>query len=304
MSKLAKFFIVCAAVCVLGIIMTFAGYAAGGMDDLEKVSDKHEWLNVGPNSTETNLVTVGEFQSIEAEGSMDIAVVAAGKNPAFEEDYPTLIESFYEDGVAGSVVISWGKGHEMPDVTNDNGVLKIKGSTDDIQNVEVNLSGEDPSPDVVVFCSDKELESITVNGKYGDVSIAGVNVKNTSITVEAGDIELEGLTGSEFTAETETGDVRAGHITSSTMSIKANTGDINIEGCNGEISAETTNGDIEFDTKLPQDQFEISVATNAGTISIGEVEIETENEFSLTGGPNKLTLKTDTGDIDADFIEE
>ena len=79
MSKLAKFFIICAAVCVVGIVMSFAGYAAGGVDNLQKVADKHDWLNVGPNSTETDIITVGEFQSIETEGSLDIAVIAAGK---------------------------------------------------------------------------------------------------------------------------------------------------------------------------------------------------------------------------------
>ena len=303
MSKLAKFFIICAAVCVLGIVMTFAGYAAGGVDGLEKVADKHEWLNVGPNSTETDVHNVGAFQSIEAEGSMDIAVIAPGEATDFDEDVPEFVEDIYAEGVAGTVVVNWGKGNEAPDVTNDNGVLKIKGSTETFENVEVNLSGNDPSPDVVVFCSEEELDSININGKYGDVSIAGVNVNKTSINVEAGDIELEGLNGDEVTAETQNGDINADYTACSKMSLKAKSGDIDIEGCDGEIGAETTYGDIEFATKLPQKQYEISVSTNSGTISIGETEIESENEFTLPGGPNKLTLKTDTGDIDADFAD-
>ena len=302
MSKLAKFFIICAAVCVLGIVMTFAGYAAGGVDNMGKVAEKHEWLNVGPDSSETDLLTVGDFKSIEAEGSLDIAIVSTGQEMD-EGDVPELLETFYEDSVAGTVAVRWGKGGVMPEVKNENGVLKIKGSTESIEHVEVNLSGEDPSPDVVVFCSDKELESISINGKYGDISIAGVNAKNTSVNVESGDIELEGLTAGEVTAETTSGDINADYTASSKMSLKAEAGDIYVEGCDGEISAETTYGDIEFETKLPKEQYEITVSTNSGTISIGEVEIESENEFSLPGGPNKLTLKTDTGDIDADFAD-
>ena len=302
MSKLAKFFIICAAVCVLGIVMTFAGYAAGGVDNMGKVAEKHEWLNVGPDSSETDLLTVGDFKSIEAEGSLDIAIVSTGQD-LDGEDVPELLETFYEDSVAGTVAVRWGKGGVMPEIKNENGVLKIKGSTESIEHVEVNLSGEDPSPDVVVFCSDKELESISINGKYGDISIAGVNAKNTSVNVESGDIELEGLTVGEVTAETTSGDINADYTASSKMSLKAEAGDIYVEGCDGEISAETTYGDIEFETKLPKKQYEITVSTNSGTISIGEVEIESENEFSLPGGPNKLTLKTDTGDIDADFAD-
>ena len=156
MSKLAKFFIICAAVCVLGIVMTFAGYAAGGVDNMGKVAEKHEWLNVGPDSSETDLLTVGDFKSIEAEGSLDIAIVSTGQE-LDEENVPELLENFYENSVAGTVAVRWGKGGVMPEIKNENGVLKIKGSTESIEHVEVNLSGDDPSPDVVVFCSDKEL---------------------------------------------------------------------------------------------------------------------------------------------------
>ena len=208
MSRLAKFFIICAAVCVLGIVMTFAGYAAGGVDDLQKVADKHEWLNVGPNSTETDVLEVGEFQSIEAEGSLDIAVLAPAS--VKDEAAPDFVEDMYYEGAEGTVVVRWGKGNGAPVVTNEDGVLKIKGSTDSIDNVEVNLTGDDPSPDVVVFCSDNELESININGKYGDTAIAGVKSKSTKVNADSGDIEIEDVEGGELTAQTQTGDIAAG----------------------------------------------------------------------------------------------
>jgi len=302
MSKLAKFFIICAAVCVLGIVMTFAGYAAGGVDDLQRVADKHEWLNVGPNATETNLETVGEFQSIEAEGSLDVAVIALG-NEMSEEDVPDFIEDMNYEGTAGTVVVRWGKGNGAPVVTNENGVLKIKGSTDNIDNVEVNLTGEDPSPDVVVFCSDKELESISINGKYGDTAIAGVKSKSIKVTAESGDIEIQDVEGDEVAAETNTGDIDVGNIVSSKMTLKANTGDIDINKCVGEISAETTTGDIEFATALQQSQFGMDLSVNTGDISINEDTIDLQ-EYYAKGEPNKLQLRTDTGDIDADFTED
>ena len=303
MSKLAKFFIICAAVCVLGIVMTFAGYAAGGWDNMEKVADNHEWLNVGPESAEVETIEVGEFKSIEAEGSMDIAIVSPGDDADFPEG-PDFLKNIYDDGVAGTVAVKGAKGSVLPEVTNENGVLKIKGSTESIDHVEINLNGNDPSPDVVVFCSDEELESININGKYGDVAIAGVNAKSITATVESGDIDIEELTCGEITVETETGDIETSSVTGSKMELKTNTGDIEINGGVGEISAATNVGNIEFNSSLPKSQYEISVAAGTGTISIGENEIETENEFSLPGGPNKLTFKTTTGDIDVDFEED
>lgn len=301
MSKLAKFFIICAAVCVLGIVMTFAGYAAGGVDDLQKVADKHEWLNVGPNSTETDILEVGEFQSIESEGSLDIVVIAPGEE-LDEEAVPNFIEDMYYGGTAGTVAVRWGKGNGAPEVKNEDGVLKIKGDSEDIDTVEVNLTGEDPSPDVVVFCSDKELESININGKYGDAAIVLVKSKNIKVTADSGDIEIEDVEGGEITAETKTGDIHADNIVSSKMTLKAGTGDVDLSKCAGEISAETTTGDIEFAAALPQSQFEMDLSVSTGEISVNEDAIE-QKEFYSKGEPNKLTLRTDTGDIDADFTE-
>ena len=301
MSRLAKFFIICAAVCVLGIVMTFAGYAAGGVDDLQKVADKHEWLNVGPNSTETDVLEVGEFQSIEAEGSLDIAVLAPAS--VKDEAAPDFVEDMYYEGAEGTVVVRWGKGNGAPVVTNEDGVLKIKGSTDSIDNVEVNLTGDDPSPDVVVFCSDNELESININGKYGDTSVAGVKCKSTKVTADSGDIEVEDVEGSELTAQTQTGDIAADGIAVGKLALKTGTGDIDISKCAGEISAETTTGDIEFETTLPQSQFEMDLSVNTGEISVNEDSID-PNEFYSKGEPNKLTFRTDTGDIDVNFAED
>ena len=301
MSRLAKFFIICAAVCVLGIVMTFAGYAAGGVDDLQKVADKHEWLNVGPNSTETDILEVGEFQSIEAEGSLDIAVLAPAS--VKDEAAPDFVEDMYYEGAEGTVVVRWGKGNGAPVVTNEDGVLKIKGSTDSIDNVEVNLTGDDPSPDVVVFCSDNELESININGKYGDTAMAGVKSKSTKVNADSGDIEIEDVEGGEITAQTQTGDIAAGGIAGGKLALKTGTGDIDISKCAGEISAETTTGDIEFETTLPQSQFEMDLSVNTGEISVNEDSID-PNEFYSKGEPNKLTFRTDTGDIDVNFAED
>ena len=303
MSKLAKFFIICAAVCVVGIVMSFAGYAAGGVDNLQKVADKHDWLNVGPNSTETDIITVGEFQSIETEGSLDIAVIAAGKEMDEEGAVPDFIEDMNFGGTAGTVAVRWGKDYGAPEVTNENGVLKIKGNAESIDTAQVNLTGDDPSPDVVVFCADKELESIHINGKYGDADVAGVNSKSVKVTAESGDIEIEDVKCDEVEAETNTGDIDADNIVGSKITLKADTGDIDISECVGEINAETTTGDIEFATVLPQNQFEMDLALKTGEISVNEDAIE-QKEFYSKGEPNKLVLRTDTGDIDADFVED
>lgn len=301
MSKLAKFFMICAAVCVLGIVMTFAGYAAGGIDDMQKVADKHEWLNIGPNATETETVSVGDFKSIEAEGNLDIAIVSVGRDLE-DMDTPEFIEDMYSEGVEGTVVINWIKGESIPDITNENGVLKIKGTKENMEYV-VNFSGDDPVPDAVVFCSADELENINITGKYGDITIGGIKSKSITVTAESGDIDLEDVEGGDIAVETEVGDFDISNVDSSKMTLRTNTGDMEISRSTGKIEAETNTGDIDFETDLQQSQYELNLSVSAGAISLNSEEIEAK-EFSAEGGPGKLTFKTNTGDIDVDFQED
>ena len=301
MSKLAKFFIICAAVCVLGIVMTFAGYAAGGFDNMGKVAEKHDWLNVGPNSTETNIINVGEFTSIEAEGSLDIAVLSTGQMPG-EAEIPDFLEDVYAEGVAGTVAVNWGKGSDMPEVKNEEGVLKIKGSSEPIGSGVVNLNGEDPNPDVVIFCSTEQLESISINNIYGDVAVEGIKAKKIDITTDSGDTNISYVSGDELTVNTDSGDIELEEVMISKQNLMTYTGDIDIKEGRGEINAKADSGCIEFESALTQKEFEVSMSTEAGDLAFNDGWLEVK-EFITGNGPNKLMFETLSGDIDVEFDE-
>ena len=153
MSKMAKFFITCGAVCVLGIILTVAGFAAGGVDNLEKVESSHSWFNVGAGDAESDVIEVGDYDSIKADGAMDVAVIGPDFVYGLDAEFAgNWLTEDYQEEFAGNVIVNWNDPAEAPEIKVEKGVLMIH-SNAKTPEVEVNLSGEDSAPDVIVFCS-------------------------------------------------------------------------------------------------------------------------------------------------------
>ena len=283
MSKMAKFFITCSAVFVLGIILTAAGYAMGGVQDMEKVEQSHEWFNFGPENKVTDTVKTAEYDSIQVEGNMDIAVIGQGFERDMIADFAKdFLADNYDAELAGNVIVRWKEGTMKPEVKVEKGVLIINSGGAD-PDFEVNLSAGDSSPDVVVLCGGKKLESIDIKTGFGDTAVGGVECKSMTIDSGSGDIELDSAKADRMTLRTEAGD-------------------IGITNCEGDISAEVNSGDIEFDSALAMDQFTVSLHAGSGDVQVNDSDDEVK-DFSFEGGPNKLTLKTKAGDIEADFAE-
>lgn len=287
MRKTVRFFAVCGAVCALGIILTVAGFAMGGASDMEKIEGNHTWFNVGPMHKETDEIELGEFDSIKADGNMDIAVIGSGFageiDSALGED--TLgeewIEKAYNEDFAGKVMIRWKDGEERPEVSVEEGVLVIHSNSAGPE-MEVNLSTEDSMADVVVFCGEAKLKNVDISTDCGDIAVGGIECENLNISNGAGDIEVSSVTGGK-------------------MMFKVDAGDISMENCKGDITAEVHTGDIEFDAAVDMSQFQVSLQAGAGDVQVND-STEEVSEFSHEGGPNKLTCRTDTGDIEVDFF--
>ena len=283
MSKMAKFFITCGAVCVLGIILTAAGYAMGGVQEMEKVEQSHEWFNFGSANKVTDTVETAAYDSIRVDGNMDVAVIGQGFTGDIDDGFAKeWIADNYDEVLAGKVIVRWKEGTVKPEVKVEKGVLIINSGGAD-PDFEVNLSAEDSSPDVVVLCKSQKLESVDIKTGFGDTAVGGVECKSMTIDSGSGDIEADSAKADRVTLRTEAGD-------------------IGITNCEGDISAEVNSGDIEFNTALAMGQFAISLHTGSGDVQVNDSDDEVKT-FSSDGGPNKLTLKTKAGDIEADFAE-
>ena len=300
MSKLAKFFITCGAVCVLGIILTVAGFATGGVDNLEKVESSHSWFNVGPVDAETDVIEVGDYDSIKADGTLDVAVIGPNFVYGLDADFAgNWLTEEYREEFAGNVIVNWKKGTQMPEVKVEKGVLMIH-SNAEAPEVEVNLSGDDSASDVIVFCSKEQLKNVDLGLDYGDIAVGGIGCDTMKVSVGAGDVELNGIKCGSMEVSSKTGDVEASDITGGKQVYNVKTGDIQLSNCTGDITAETVTGDIKFDAVEDMSKYEVSLHAGTGDVEVNDSDKEVQ-DFSAAGGPNKLACKTGTGDIEADF---
>lgn len=263
MSNGAKFLIGCAAVFVLGAILTVGGVMAGGTDYFaEEVTKAPE--------TETGSYEFS-FKSVEATGSMDLVLVGSKYYDDVLDDYGIADT----EPKAGKVIVIRKEDEEMPEVNSDGDKLVINGGANSFKIGEVDLF----EPTVIVFCGDDELKSVKVSSEAADVIAKGVKFKTADIGLNAGEVEFR--------------DVVSGGIR-----VDDNAGDIEVSGMlNGTTDLHTDAGEIDVDTADGIKSYTIDIRTDTGSIDVGEDEIK-GTTFSQKGGDRILKLSSDAGDIE------
>ena len=127
---------------------------------------------------------------------------------------------------------------------------------------------------------------------------------NGDITVGAG-----GKT-SALHAETDNGDVKVQRIESAgNLYVETNNGDVSVQGAEsaGDIHVETDNGDVTLTESSTQGKLTLKTDNGdikaSGQLTANEIFAETNNGDMLCANAvlqaNKITLNTDTGDVNA-----
>ena len=271
MSRTAKFFLICAVIFTLGLVLTVGGCAAGGIAGIEKAVDGNEW------SVNTDPVDVGtieddfEFSSIEATGDADFVIVGS----KYYED--ALDDADIEDieAKAGKVVVIYDKSKKAPEVRTDGDRLVIEAGKGDNN---IYFSEEYFGPKVIVFCDDKELESISVSSSACDLDIKGVSFKKADLGMNAGDVDLKDIISGGLKVGSDAGEIDIAGVLKGSTEVKTDAGSINIDVFNGITS------------------YTMDLHTDAGELSIGDEEVD-GGDYSQKGGDDSITARTDAGDI-------
>ena len=271
MSKTAKFFLICAVIFTLGLVLTVGGCAAGGVAGIEKAVDGSEW------SVNTDPVDVGtiekdfEFSSIEATGEADFVIVGS-------KYYKDALEDGDVSGIeakAGKVVVIYDKSKDAPEVRTDGDRLVIEaGKKDNNIYFSENYFG----PKVIVFCDDKELESISVSSSACDIDIKGVSFKTADLGMNAGDVDLKDIISGGLKVVSDAGDIEIAGVLKGSTDVKTDAGSIEIDVFNG-ITAYT-----------------MDLHTDAGELRVGDDEMD-GGDYTQKGGDDSITVRTDAGDI-------
>ncbi len=286
-STLGKVAIVCTAVLITGLILGGIGYALGGVRDFDKVSEKHSWIKGSPGDKVVTDETVEDFSSIEVTGDADVFAVTEKyyKNPSWLEDMKLLSSTELSSAGENKVVIVKGEKVADPEVSCENGVLRINAKENDHTGLSLNFSARDWTPAILICCPEKKLESVNINVDTGDLMFGGISCK-------------------ECTIETDTGDIVMKDIKSQGQTIKSDTGDVSITGTlEGTSQIELDTGDFLYKTPAALADLTLDLKTDTGDIILsedGNVSIElddTEQSFKQSGGKDALTIDVDTGDI-------
>ncbi|MDO4869906.1 MAG: DUF4097 family beta strand repeat-containing protein [Bacillota bacterium] len=288
MNKLAKFFIACGAVFVIGLVMFAAGFAKGGVDGLEKVAADHDWVSAGPGALATVELHDQEFESIESTGVMDVVIVGPDSYEKIVSDYH--IEMAVEPK-PGTVVAVHGSNIQPPNMKVEGKTLKLNGGEEnEFEGINLDFSSDSVYPAVIVFCPDQELDQIKISSVFSDVELRDISFKQADIRLNAGDVETA-------------------NIVSQGLTIEGDSGDAEISGeLKGQTEIKLEAGDIEVETKDALKNYTMKIKSSAGDIKIGEKEIaeETAEGYSYTsdGGKYTLLLETEMGDIEVNRIEQ
>lgn len=296
LSKLAKFFIICGIVFVVGIVCTVAGAAMGGPQDIEKLADRYDWIQGEPGERGVTSYPVEEFHSVAVTGDCDVWLVGKSfyKNASrmAQDDLLTsgemdLIEENKVLVIAGDKVV-------QPEITVSEGVLTINAGPRQ-ETSGISLSSGSWTPQILVCCPMDPLESLSVSNDYSDLTCLGTAWKNADIQTNSGYTSMEGVDSAGLSLETESGDCELEGSFVKTTSLK------------------TESGDVKISTSLAKEEYGLNLGTGSGDIELdGEEAAEGADEedfeedgskarVQINGGPHTISAETESGDISIAF---
>lgn len=286
-SKTVKFLIVCAAIFCVGGIMTVAGFAAGGVQGIDKAANKFQWVKGSPGVPELNVHTGFEFNGVSVSGNADVYIVSVDKC----DEAINYIEEYGGSSIgdipvpeAGNVYILSGKNVEAPSVTTDaKGVLNIAGKED---GGVISLNYEDSTAKVLVFCDGDTLGDIYLNNDCCDSSLIGLSFDKCTIDADDANITMES-------------------VVSKGLEVNASCTDLELNGqFEGETNISLSDGDIDMTTSLTRDQYKIDLRAMDGDIYVNGEEQGGDDYplyYKLDGSPNSIIFNGDCSDISVLF---
>ena len=254
MSKgLKRFFIICAIVVGAGILFSLAGFLTGGLNFLDRMSERYTWLRAGHADMEyIDISDAGAFDSVSVKGGIDVTVAGSTET--------------------GSRGISYDKNVGAPEYSVKDGVLTVDASMLN-DGVVVNLSSDDDTPELVISVPDERMKKLDVTSDYGDVDVSRVTLEEMSITTEDGDIDLRDVDCSSVTLTTEYGDVDLERVTSDKLTAGTQDGDIDMSNvtCSGTVLT-SEYGDIEGE----------NIKSSGLSVKSQQGDVDMQGEFSGT----------------------
>lgn len=281
--RIKKFWLICASVVGAGFILFIVGYLTGGVESMDKLSDKYSWINVPSEERISEKLQGEEFSSIQLDGYADVQIYQG------EETFAT---AYYSDDMT------------RPEMYVENGVLKIDVKDEAKDGVYVNL-GSSGYPLIEISCADIDFESIDVRSHHGDIKVEHVNAENMSLISETGDIDVTACETGRMNVESDYGDIVCSDVSSGAFSAKLDTGDITFYGSlSGAVDIQSDVGDVDVVTDAGEDMYSVVADVDTGDFSVnGESYSGKDGRYQYGNGAYVIKITCDTGDVSVEFAD-
>ena len=214
-----------------------------------------------------------------------------------------------EDGKTRVVCYEETKAKHSVSVSKD-GVLQIKIKDDRAWYDHIGFNYD--TCRISVYIPAKEYESLSVDGKTGDVKIPkSFGFKNVSVFGSTSDVECYASVTETLKVHLSTGDIFVRDTNIGSMELKVSTGDIRVSrvDCGGKVDVAVTTGDVRFESlscgslfsKGSTGEITLNKVIVTGKLSIerstGDVELERSDA-------SEIFIKTSTGDVEGSLLSE
>ncbi|MDO4545701.1 MAG: DUF4097 family beta strand repeat-containing protein [Bacillota bacterium] len=282
MSKgLKKFFIICAIMVGVGLVMLMLGFVTGGIQSIDKLAERYDWIHGNEERVYMHLDEGAQFDSIQVTGDADVVICT---------------------GDTSKTRVSYGEKGPVPELYVEDGVLKINAEVGD--GGVISLGDGDTFPVAEIYCPEGiNLAGIDLELDYGDATIENVTADRISIDSDFGDIDFTNVTFNSADIVTDDGDIDAEGITSGGLVIESNFGDCDLSGTfTGTTEITVDDGEVDLHTSLTEEQYTVTTDMSMGELIVGANHFEgMEKSFTTGSGPNVIKVISDFGDVEIQF---
>lgn len=282
------FLIICGIVFGLGIILSVAGIALGGITQMEKIEEKVPWINFGESgSIETKEWDVKDASSVDVDMSCGDVTILQGDTFRVETTFDK---------------------EEVPQVSSENGKLIIVGGNEkNHPSIDLDVfeaAGNERRAVKIYIPKGKKFDKVNISSQLGDIALNGVTIKNLTINNSDGNASLNKIIADKVDIESEWGDIEGNNLQSKGLAINSSCGDIELTGTfRGKTKITNELGDIDIETTISKAQYSIDTNTD---LDLGNCTIDNQSQSGRfidrnAKAKNMLELGCSEGDMEVSF---
>lgn len=181
------------------------------------------------------------------------------------------------------------------DVTEENGVAKLKISQPDVKGRPVNGRNLNCSL-TITMPENVSVTDFSMDMDLGDVDINDIKADVLDMTLDLGDLDIKNCNVATLTANLDLGDVTVENTDLKKTDVESSLGDVNITDCEFDDMTVTADmGDIDIKSAKSLEEYMIDADVDMGKVRVNKKSCG--DDYSQSGKGGSLTVDVSMGDV-------